>query len=180
MNNFRRVVFVSPLWALLAALAVSGCEKANDLPRLKDEALATAKTYQEQVDDLAHRAQVVGHRLSTLPAQALNSATAQRAYQGASSVLARTRNDLQQVAVRAQTGATSGKREDLERLIAELHQRTDDAIREAGSGIAAVESWVAIAEQRQRASAGAGGAAGATVPAGSEDAANMGSDAAVR
>jgi len=166
---------------LLAALAVSGCEKTNDLPVLKDEAVATAKTYQEQLDDLAHRAQVIGQRLNTLPAQALNSASAHRIYQGANSVLARTRNDLQQVAIRAQAGATSGKRDDLERLIADLHDRTDDAIREAGSGLAAVESWVAIAEQRQQASSpGGAAAAGATVPAGSEAAASTGSDAPVR
>ena len=71
MNNFRCVVSASSLLALLAALAVSGCEKTNDLPVLKDEAVATAKTYQEQLDDLAHRAQVIGQRLNTLPAQAL-------------------------------------------------------------------------------------------------------------
>jgi len=164
-------------------LAASGCEKTNDLPRLKDEALATAKTYQEQLDDLMHRAQMVGQRLTTLPAQALNSAVAQRTYQGASSVLARTRNDLQQVANQAQAGAASGKREVLERLIADLHDRTDGAIREAGSGLAAVESWVAITEQRTAAPAAApagAGAAGATVPAGSEEAAHMGADAPAR
>jgi hypothetical protein len=191
VNNFRSLVSYVPrpasslaLLALGALLAVAGCDKANDLPRMKDEALATAKTYQAQVDELARRAQAIGKRAATLPAQALNSASAQKTYQEAISVLGRARNDLQQIPVRVQAG-TAGKPEDLVRLLAELHERTEDAIREAAGGLAAVESWVAITEQRPAPSgaAGAASAAAGTVPAQGEPGAGepaVGSDAAIR
>jgi len=192
VNNFRSLVSYVPrstsslaALALGALLAVAGCDKSNDLPRMKEEALATAKSYQEQVDDLTRRAQAIGKRAATLPSQALNSASAQKTYQQAVSVLGRARNDLQQIPVRVQAG-TADKSEELARLLADLHERTDDAIREASGGLAAVESWVAIAEQRQPASSGTAGATSAaagTVPAAGEPGASepaVGSDAAIR
>lgn len=190
MNNFcSRVSYVprpSSLarLALGALLAVAGCDKSNDLPHMKEEALAAAKTYQAQVDDLARRAQAIGKRAATLPAQALNSASAQKTYQEAVSVLGRARNDLQQIPVRVQAG-TAGKPEELLKLLADLHERTEDAIREAAGGLAAVESWVAITEQRPASSgtAGASNAAAGTVPAAGEPGAGeplVGPDAAIR
>jgi hypothetical protein len=187
VNNFRSLVsyvsrLASPLAALTvgAVLAVSGCDKSNDLPHMKEEALATAKTYQEQIDDLTRRAQVLGQRATAVP----RIASVRKTYQEAISVIGRARNDLKQIPVRVQAAAVT-KPEELARLIADLHERTDEAIREATTGLAAVESWLALAEQRQPAAGteGTASAAAGTVPAAGEPGAGepgVGSDEAIR
>ncbi|HEX2686977.1 MAG TPA: hypothetical protein VHN14_10185, partial [Kofleriaceae bacterium] len=66
VNNFRASVFVF----LIALSAASGCEKTNDVPRLADEALVMAKSYQERFDDLARRAEAINpSRLGTTEVQ---------------------------------------------------------------------------------------------------------------
>jgi hypothetical protein len=114
---------------------------------MQDEAQAVAKTYQDEVDDLARRAQATGRRLGALPPDALNNQAVQRTFQEAAGTLARTRNDLKQIPVRARAGTNP---EEIQKLIADLHEKIGDSVREASSEVAAVESWVAIAEQQRK------------------------------
>ena len=145
MNIFRAFVF----FLLFTLIAASGCEKTNDVPRLKDEALATAKDYQQRFDELAHRADVIGRRGNTLPPDTLNSADAQRVYRQAQAKLEEYRRNLQQAPTLVEAGVKSGRPEELHKLIDSLHDRFEDGVVETTSQLAAVESWIAAAELRQ-------------------------------
>lgn len=137
-----------PGFVLVASLAATGCEKPNDLPRLQDEALATAKIYQQRLDDLARRATALGPRVAALPSDAPDSARARQIYQQALATLEEHRRDLQKVPQDVQSGTKSGNPDELARLIDHTRETQDRAATEASAEISAVESWVAIAEQR--------------------------------
>lgn len=139
--------FVS--FTLLAWIAASGCGKTNDVPRLKDEALATARAYQQRFDELAHRAEVIGRRGNTLPPDTLNSADAQRVYRQAQGKLEEYRRNLQQAPALVEAGVKSGSSEALHKLIDSWHERFEGGVIETTSELAAVEGWISSAEQRQ-------------------------------
>jgi hypothetical protein len=159
VSNFRAVVFLP----VLALLAVSGCEKTNDMPRLQDEALATQASYQARAEDLVQRANAVAQRFAALPHDAPNNMIAQRTFLQARAVIERTRFTLRQVPKQVEDDVKAGKTDELGKLVGSLHDELEIAMREAGSELAAVESWVAIAEQRKSA------VASAPAPAGSAD-----------
>jgi chromosome segregation ATPase len=154
VNNFRALVS----FTLLALLAASGCEKTNDVPRLRDEVLATAKDYQQRVDELQHRADEAARRANTLPRDALNSADAQRVFRQALGKLGEARRHLQQ----AQAAVKSDSVEELEKLLDSVRERVESEVVETTSEISAVESWIGTVEQRQGA---AGAPPAATAPA---------------
>lgn len=145
VNNFRVFVFV-PLLVLLAA---SGCEKTNDVPHLKDEALATAKDYQQRFDELTRRADTIGRRINALPPDTLNSADAKRVYARAMAELEEYHGYLRQVPIRIQAGVTNGSPDELPKLIDEMHSRLEDGVIETTWELSAVESWIAVAAQRR-------------------------------
>lgn len=157
MNKLRSVT-TFPLLALLALLAgpaLAGCEQPNDVPHMQEEARASKTRYQERVDELVRRAQLAGQRLAALPREAADP-TVRRVFQQARTTLERARNDLRQVDSKVDAGAKTGKAEELEKVVAVLHERLDGAILEATAQVGALESWVAIAEQRRTAPAPAG------------------------
>jgi hypothetical protein len=135
---------------LVALLAWSGCEKPNDLPRLQDEALATAKICQQRIDELSQRAAVLGPRVAALAADVRDNTTARELYKQAVAAIEARRRDLQvQLPSGIQAGMTSGNPEELTRLIDRVRQTQERSATEAASALSAVESWLAIAEQRQ-------------------------------
>jgi hypothetical protein len=143
---------VVALVALLASLAVAACEKPNDLPRLQDEAVATAKLYQQRLDELSHRAAAIGPRVAALASDAPDGARARQAYQQALATIEDRRRDLrQQLPPAVQAAMKSGNPEELARLIDRLREVQEHSATEATSKLSAAESWVAIAEQRQSA-----------------------------
>jgi hypothetical protein len=175
VKNFRSVV--SPLvFGIL--LAVSGCEKSNDTPRLQDEARATAKEYQERFDELAHRAEAISKRGNTLRADPQSSAEAQRVYRQALTVLEDNRRFLLQVPASIDTSAKSADPDALPQLIDSLRERFEHAVIEVNAELDAVESWISVTEQQGSRAAAPPSPAGATVPAG--DPQPVGSDAPVR
>jgi hypothetical protein len=146
VNSLRGAVLVT----LLALLVASGCEKPNDLPRLQDEAVATAKIYQQSLDELAHRAAVLGPRVAALPADAPDAARARQIYQQALSTIEERRRELQQqLPLGVQAGMKSGNPDEIARLIDRTREGQERAVTEATAELSAVESWIAIAEQRQ-------------------------------
>jgi len=147
----RSLRVVAPV-TLLAFLVAGGCEKPNDLPRLQDEAVATAKLYQQRVDELSHRAAVIGPRVAALASAAPDGARARQAYQQALAAIEDRRRDLQQqLPLGVQGAMKSGNPDELARLIDRLREVQERSATEATSRLSAVESWVAIAEQRQTA-----------------------------
>jgi len=145
VSNFRAVVSVP----VLVLLAVSGCERTNDLPRLQDEVLATQTRYQARTDELVQRANAVAQRFAALPRDLPDTMVAQRTFLQARAALDRTRMRLRQVPQQVQAGVKAGKTEELDKLIGSLHQELDAAMREATGELSAIESWVAIVEQRR-------------------------------
>ena len=132
---------------LIALIAASGCEKTNDVPRLREEVMATTKDYQQRVDELQHRADETARRANTLPRDALNSADAQRVFRQALSKLGEARRHVQQ----AQAAVKSDSVEELEKLLDSVRERVEDEVVEATGQISAVESWIGTVEQRQTA-----------------------------
>jgi len=150
------------LTIVLALAVASGCEKTNDLPRLQEEALATAKRYQERFDELAHRAEAIGKRARTLPPSSQNSSDAQRVYGLAIRAISQARASLTQVPRQVEDEvserapgapgkppeALAKRRETLVKRIDNLREDSDQAMLEATADLSAVESWVTFAEQR--------------------------------
>jgi hypothetical protein len=132
---------------LLACLA--GCDKTSDLPRLQDEALATAKIYQQRFDELAHRADALAPHAAALPAGAPRSAPAELAYRQAVDAIKERRNDLQQVPAAVQSASKSGDPEDLMKLIDGLRARSERSVTEVTTELSIYEGWIATAERWQ-------------------------------
>jgi hypothetical protein len=163
-STFRSNLRVT-LFGLL--LAVSGCEKANDVPRLQDEARATAKAYQERFDELGHRAEAISKRGNTLRVE--NSVDAQVAYRAAVTTLGENRRILQGLPARIDASGGTGDPDALPKLIDSVRERFENAVRLINWNLDAVESWIHIAERQQNrwaASPPAAPNAAGTVPAG--------------
>lgn len=168
VSNFRAVVFLS----MFALLAVSGCEKVNDLPRLQEEALATQASYQERTDELVQRANAVAQRFAALPRDLPDTMLAQRTFLQARAVLERTRLTLRQVPKQVEDRVKTGKTDELAKLVGSLHDELEISLREARSELSAIESWAAIAEQRKLAAASAPAPGAATEEPSSSDTTN--------
>jgi hypothetical protein len=137
---FATTLVVNHLRLVVLSVLLAACEKPNDVPRMQDEALALAKSYQDRFDDLAHRAQAIHpERLASLDAQ--------RTYQQASSRLIRSRNDLRQVPLSVRAGAQHAP-EEMQKLIDSMRERFEGAVIQANAELDAVESAVAMTEQR--------------------------------
>ena len=154
------------------------------MPRLQDEARATAKSYQERFDELSRRAERISKRGNTLRADAPHSADAQRVYRKAVSTLEDNRRILQGLPTRIQAGASPEDPDALPKLIDTVSERFEHAVIEINANLDAVESWIGVAEQQQGsrsappAAAPPPSPAGETVPAGSPQ--PTGSDAIIR
>ena len=170
MTNLHAVVSS----ALLALLAASGCEKVDDVPHLRDEAVTLANLYHERFDDLAHRAAAINpDRLTTTEAR--------RVYQQAKITLDRFRNDVRQVPVQAQASAANGNPEDLQKLIDATRERFEGGVIEATQELTAVENWLAAAEQHGALRPSGAPAAPASPEPGTEDPADApGSETPIR
>jgi hypothetical protein len=115
---------------------------------MHDEAVAAAREYDVQLDDLKRRADELDHRRSALPHDTLSSASADHALGRARQVLEDSRGTLRGVRGKLQKPGTAAE---TQALIDELRRRLGDGITEATSEISAVESWVAIAERQRTA-----------------------------
>ena len=112
--------------------------------------MATAKILQHRIDELSHRAAVLGPRVGALTAGAPDGATARGVYQQAVATIDERRKDLQQQLPRGiEAAKQSGKPEDFVQLIDRLRETQEASATRVDSALSAVESWAAIAEQRQ-------------------------------
>jgi hypothetical protein len=133
---------------LVALLVASGCEKPNDLPRLQDEAVATAKIFQHRVDELSHRAAALGPRIGALTPDVPGAATARGLYQQAVATIEARRRDLQQqLPTGLAAGMKNGNPEELVQLIDRLKATQERSAIETDSALSAVESWLAISDR---------------------------------
>jgi len=135
------------LTTLLALAAAAGCEKTNDIPRLQEEAVATAKSFQERFDELAHRAEAIGKRARALPPSSQTNGNAGRLFGLAVRAITESRQALSRVQAEVKEDVDKGAPEALLKRIDELRETKEKAIIEATGDLAAVESWVAFTEQ---------------------------------
>ena len=136
---------------LVVCLLWAGCEKPNDLPRLQDDALATARILQQRLDELSHRAAAIGPRVARLPGDLPDIARVRQLQQQALSTIEERRRDLQQLPIAVQAGIKAASPADLMWLIDRTRETQERSATEATAELSAVESWVALAEQRQTA-----------------------------
>jgi hypothetical protein len=155
VNHLRRAVITT----LLVLTAAAGCDKTNDAPRLKDEAQATAKEYQRRIDELAQRAEAIGKRARALPPSSLSNADARRVYGRAQAALGQLRARLTQGHKDVELAAAANDTAKLFELIDTQRDLLDRGIRELIWDLAAVEAWVALAEQQPDAAIPPGDAA---------------------
>lgn len=186
MINLRTVVSTTLLGPLLGILlAASGCGRANDTPRLQDEARATAQEFQERFEELSRRAEAISKRGNTLSGpSATNSMDAQRVYREAVTALEDGRRILQGLPTRIQAGSSPEDPDALPKLIDSVRERLEHAVIAINADLDAVESWIDVAARHQGsrstppAAPAAPAPAGSTVPAGGPQ--PTGSDAATR
>lgn len=158
MTILRAVPVLSRSRALALALGVAllaalGCGRPSDVPHLEAEIQVTTKAYEARFDELARRAEAIRERGTRLAAGTLNSAEAQRLYTRAFAVIRDQRNNLHQVADKAQdaykVGVTeAGRKLELRRLLAGLHQTFERADAEATATLGMIEAWLSESEQR--------------------------------
>jgi hypothetical protein len=137
-------------WLGLAA-AVGGCDRPDDRPVLRQEALVTARDYEHRLDDLQQRTDEIDHRREALRRATLDSAAAEHRLAQARSAIGDRRSYLK--GVRARLASKPGSVAELHGLLDEMRARLDGGILEAGDDLAAVESWLATAAHAQRAGA---------------------------
>jgi hypothetical protein len=170
VTHLRSAVFLS----LLAVLAVTGCEKTNDMPRLQEEATATAASYKERIEELIQRGQALSKRYAELPRDLPDTMNVQRTFLHARGALERAGISLRQAGKRIQGAVDTGKSDEIAHVITAMHDDLDASIRETTTELSAVDSWLSITEQRRTTAttattavpAAAALSAGATVPTG--------------
>jgi hypothetical protein len=131
---------------LLTAFAALACNRPDDLPHKRDEVLAIARTYQGRFDELKQRADELDRRIRAIPAATLNSAAAQHTLALARTTVDQGRARLAQLPAMLEAWLQSGDSRNVQRLFDGLRHQLDDNAIEASSGIAAVESWTALAD----------------------------------
>jgi hypothetical protein len=143
---------VSHLRAVLVLLSLallptaSGCARANDTPRLQEEARQVAQLYGEQFDELAHRAEELSKRGNTVRADAATADAAKATYRNAITKIEDARQILKDVPTRIAAGVKSDDRDALPKLIDSLRERFEHDVVEVNGELDAVDSWIANAE----------------------------------
>lgn len=125
--------------SVLLAGALAACSQPDDVPALQEEATQVAKSYQVRFDELEHR-------LREIKPEGFTAPTA-RAYQQGIALIGEHKNLLRQIPVRVQAGVKNRQRDELQKLIDELHSRFEDAVIEANVAVTAVEDQVALAHR---------------------------------
>jgi hypothetical protein len=139
------------LVALLALLPAPACDKPDDLPRMKDELLASVNGYQARFDELKRRADAIEPRAHALPKDTA-AASALHTLGLARTAIDQSLGQLSQVPQMVAAWLSSRDPRSLVQAWLSDQRRELDAVAiEATSELSAVESWTAMAEQRAEA-----------------------------
>jgi hypothetical protein len=133
---------------LFALLVASACDKPNDLPRMQDELLTSARAYRSRFDELKRRAEVLDPRTRALPQDAA-TASAQHTLGVARTTIEQNLAHLQQLpTMLPRWTASENSRGLLQAWLDEKRPELEAGVIEATAELAAVESAIAVAEQR--------------------------------
>ncbi len=143
----------SSLFALLVAVAVSGCEKPNDLPTLRADTAAIGAYYEPVVVALTARGGSIVERGGKLGIQFPGGEQANRAITLAGQQLAELRNLVSQgqdgkseLDKQAETAIKEGKLDELAKLNDEATEKLEVGTRVITSELNVAENWLGQAE----------------------------------
>ncbi|MBA3397197.1 MAG: hypothetical protein H0T89_31500 [Deltaproteobacteria bacterium] len=153
------------LFALsLALLALSGgCGKTSDVPHLQEEAVGMIKNYSIRFDDLRRRGEAIMQRGNSLGVSQAEAQVPLQTFGAAMNRLDTLRTRATTATTEINSLAAKGDRLELQRLSDSLRNELRSGFTEINADLDAVESWIAIAEQRPRGQV-AGGVPGAGDP----------------
>jgi len=164
-------------WVLLAILAVAACEKTSDLPAMQQEMTGMVKSYAAKFDELEQRGSQLTQRLKTLPSESPSLIDANNTLAEAGNRFRELHDVLGRVPNEIKAAVTAGKPDQLRQISdglmgnptekappTELEvelARANDALRrrleegfvEINSALDAVDSALALAENRPAAPA---------------------------
>jgi hypothetical protein len=130
---------------LFILLAVCGCSKTNDVPELRNDALALVKYYQPKREEIDRRFHEVIAQSGRVPKNLPGSDEATRALADTKEKLGALANLEKQVEKQADALANEGKREELQRLVEDEGRQFEEGISFANENMSEAESWLAEA-----------------------------------
>jgi hypothetical protein len=136
---------------LLAAVLFAGCAKANDIGRMEEDVVETAKSYTPIVTELSHRAdELRKEKLSPEAESRLKDATA---------VISTMKGEIASISIPELEKRTTGKdveqkADEIGKIGDNLETHLEHRYREATDHLGAVESWLAADERAPKVAAG--------------------------
>lgn len=124
---------------LLAAVLFAGCAKANDIGRMEEDVVETAKSYAPIVAELSHRAdELRKEKLSPEAESRLKDATA---------VISTMKGEIASISVAELDRKANGDVDQVTKAGDNLEIHLEHRYREATDHLGAVESWLAAHER---------------------------------
>ncbi len=130
---------------LFILLALCGCSKTNDVPELRQDAIALVKYYQPKREDIERRFHEVIAQSGRVPKNLPGSDEATRALADTKEKLGALANLEKLVEKRADELASQGKREELQRFVEDEQHQFEEGITFANENMSEAESWLAEA-----------------------------------
>jgi hypothetical protein len=130
---------------LFILLAVFGCSKTNDVPELRNDAVALVKYYQPKREEIERRFKDVINQSGRVPKNLPGSDEATRALADTKEKLGALDKLEKQVEKQADALANEGKREELQRLVQDEEHQFEQGISFANENMSEAESWLAEA-----------------------------------
>jgi len=165
-------------WVLLAMLAVAACEKTSDLPAMQQEMTGMVKSYAAKFDELEQRGSQLTQRIKSLPTESAALVDANNTLAEAGNRFRELHDVLGRVPNEIKAAVTAGKPDQLRqisdgllgssaekappptelevelgRTTDALRRRLEDGFVEINSALDAVDSTLALAENRPAAPA---------------------------
>lgn len=142
MSHFRAALF-----ALSIGLLAPACERANDTPKLQEEAREVAKDFQARFDEAAERAESLSKRGNAVQnASPASAAEARKAFAQALGTIENARQQLKAVPTQIEAGTKTDDRAALPKLIDELRTHMEHDLIAVNADLDGVESWISNAE----------------------------------
>jgi hypothetical protein len=132
---------------LLAPLVLGACAKSNNVPQLKAQANAVAKTYAPMADELDKRRQAIFARGKNVPGNLPDVPEVVRLIGEAGDKITEMKNITSAIDKQADEAAKANNPAELEKLIDESHEKLENDQTVANEDLTRVEGWLWQFEQ---------------------------------
>ena len=130
-------------------VALPACSKPNNVPALKQQAVAVPIYYQGQVEVLGQRAAALSQQLQAMPSDAPGRADAEKALTQANEELANLRALRQNVEKQAAELANKNDRDQLLALATSTADKYEESTTVASSDLQVAEGWLSYTRRAQ-------------------------------